>query len=81
MSEMLSRYFGFAPDLARCATGFVGTFFVAAASWYLIEQPILRLKDRIRYSGDATAAKPGQSPSFEDDSVELGTLSLGPAAS
>jgi hypothetical protein len=50
-----------------------------AASWHLIERPLLQLKDRIPYRRDADAAGYEGTPPFASRPATTSALSLGRA--
>jgi peptidoglycan/LPS O-acetylase OafA/YrhL len=64
LSGLLTTYVGDLPRAAIIIVDCLLTLLIAVASWHLIEQPILRLKDRIPYRRDPAALPYQGSPAF-----------------
>ncbi len=77
ISAQLSGSSGEPHGLAICAVDIVLTLLVAAASWELVERPILRLKDRLPYRRDAGTLEYEGSPTRETVAAEMSNLPLG----
>jgi peptidoglycan/LPS O-acetylase OafA/YrhL len=80
-TESLSSSIHIAPRLTLSVLDCVLTLAVAAASWQLIERPILRLKDRIPYRRDTVAPEFEGLSSRAPVTAEMSPLSLGGVAS
>jgi peptidoglycan/LPS O-acetylase OafA/YrhL len=79
ISARVSGTPGEAPGLAVCAIDCALTLLVAAASWQLVERPVLRLKDRLPYRRDIGVPEHEGLPTRVPVAVEMSNLSLGQA--